>query len=247
MTKLLCPECGRENEPERIYCHSCGARLDRSGLAAQKSVQEEPTEIRQRLQKMLDPRRGRFQQSFFAVCKLILGACVTASIVEMILPPDVSPLAKNVAPPAQINFDLENAALYHRPAQLEYSQGQVNAYLAYTLKSKQKTLDRPLLGFNRAMVSFSEDACNITIERSLLGYSIYSRASYRVAVSEGKIAASNKGGWIGRFPIDPYLMQFGDIIFADLWAAIDRERKLVAKMRRIEFHDGKVVLIAPPS
>ena len=33
MTKLICPECQHENEPERMYCHSCGARLDRSKLA----------------------------------------------------------------------------------------------------------------------------------------------------------------------------------------------------------------------
>lgn len=247
MTKLACPECGRENESERLYCHSCGARLDRSTLANQKRVQEEPQEIQQRLQKMFDPRRGKFRQTFLTGCKLILGACLTASIVEMILPPEISPPAKNVVLPAQINFDLENAVLYHRPARLEYSQDQVNAYLAYTLKSKHKVLDKPLLGFNRAVVAFSEDVCNITVERSLLGYSIYSRASYRVAVSEGKIAASNKGGWIGRLPIDPYLMQFGNIIFADLWSALDRDRKLVTKMGGIEFHDGKVVLIAPPT
>src|SRR6516225_2034765 len=31
--QLTCPDCQRENEAERIYCHDCGARLDRSALA----------------------------------------------------------------------------------------------------------------------------------------------------------------------------------------------------------------------
>jgi hypothetical protein len=65
-------------------------------------------------------------------------------------------------------------------------------------------------------------------------------------VGEGKIAASNKGGWIGRLPIHPQIMQFADIIFADLWSSLARERKLVAKMGGIELRDGNVILAAPP-
>lgn len=246
MTKLICPECERENEPERIYCHSCGARLDRSAVVAEKPRQEDAKQIHQRLQKMLDPRRGKLRRTFLKVCKLILAACVTATLTEMILPPEVPPSAKTMELPKQINFDLENAALYHRPAQLQYTQDQVNAYLGYTLKTKQDVLDKPLLSFQRAVVAFEESACTITVERSLYGYSIYSRASYQVNVGEGKIAASSKGGWIGRLPIHPQIMQFADIIFADLWSALARERKLVAKMGGIELHDGNVILAAPP-
>ena len=28
--KLTCGQCGYENEPERVYCHNCGTKLDRS-------------------------------------------------------------------------------------------------------------------------------------------------------------------------------------------------------------------------
>src|SRR5207244_11163987 len=48
---LTCPECRHENEIERIYCHSCGARLDRSALSARKMPKTEaPEEIQKRLQ-----------------------------------------------------------------------------------------------------------------------------------------------------------------------------------------------------
>ena len=163
----------------------------------------------------------------------------------MISPPEVLPPTNTVGLSTQINFELENAILYHRPPQLQYTQDQVNAYFGFALKSKQKSLDKPLLTFKRVFVAFREGACDITVERSLYGFSLYSRASYRVAVSEGKIAASNNGGWIGRLPIYPQLMQVADIIFADLWSALDRERKLVAKMAGIELHDGSVILATP--
>src|SRR2546428_4314266 len=197
MTTLVCPECRRENEPERIYCHSCGARLDRSAVAANKPVQEPATQAYQRLRKMFDPQRGRLRQTFFRICKVVLAACAAAAIVEMISPPDIASPANTLGLSSQINFELENATLYHRPPQLQYSEDQVNAYLAFTLKGKQKVLDKPLLNFKRAVVEFGEGVCTITAERSLLDYySIYSRTSYRVAVGEGRILASNNGGWV---------------------------------------------------
>lgn len=242
-TKLICPECRHENEPERIYCHNCGARLDRSSLVTEGPAVEDPKRTHKRLQRMFDPQRGKLRRNFFFICKMILGACIFAAVVEMISAPEVPPARKTIGVPAEINFDLEKAALSRAPIQLQYTQDQVNAYLEYSLKNKH-FLDKPLLKFNRAIVGFGEGLCTITVERSLFGYSLYSRASYQVAVSNGKIGASNKGGSIGRLQIHPQVMQFVDLIFADLWSALDRERKLVARMSGIEFHDGNVMLAA---
>ena len=239
MTKLVCGECRHENEAERIYCHNCGERLDRSAAAAQKPMVD-PTETHRRLQKMLGPP-SRVRHNFFAVSKLVLAAVAAAALVEMALPPELPAPTKIVSP--QIDLDLENAHL--RPSPLEYSQDQINAYLTYRLISKKAALTYPFLTFVRATASFREGACTIGVERSLFGYSIFSRTSHRVDTSAGKIAATNVGGWIGRLPIHPAIMQFGDIIFADLWSALDRERKLVGKMGAVNFHDGSVTITAP--
>ncbi|PYK84896.1 MAG: hypothetical protein DMF35_00185 [Verrucomicrobia bacterium] len=239
MTKLVCGECRHENEAERIYCHNCGERLDRSAAAARKPMVD-PTETHRRLQKMLEPP-SRVRHNFFAVSKLVLAAVAAAALVEMALPPELPAPTKIVSP--QIDLDLENAHL--RPSPLEYSQDQINAYLTYRLISKKKALTYPFLTFVRATASFREGACTIGVERSLFGYSIFSRTSHRVDTSAGKIAATNVGGWIGRLPIHPAIMQFGDIIFADLWSVLERERKLIGKMGAVNFHDGSVTITAP--
>ena len=239
MTKLVCGECRHENEAERIYCHNCGERLDRSAAAAQKPMVD-PTETHRRLQKMLGPP-SRVRHNFFAVSKLVLAAVAAAALVEMALPPELPAPTKIVSP--QIDLDLENAHL--RPSPLEYSQDQINAYLTYRLISKKKALTYPFLTFVRATASFREGACTIAMERSLFGYSIFSRTSHRVETNAGKIAATNVGGWIGRLPIHPAIMQFGDIIFADLWSVLERERKLIGKMGAVNFHDGSVTITAP--
>ena len=239
MTKIVCGECRHENEAERIYCHNCGERLDRSAAAAQKPMVD-PTETHRRLQKMLGPP-SRVRHNFFAVSKLVLAAIAAAALVQMALPPELPAPTKIVSP--QIDLDLENAHL--RPSPLEYSQDQINAYLTYRLITKKAALTYPFLTFVRATASFREGACTIAMERSLFGYSIFSRTSHRVETNAGKIAATNVGGWIGRLPIHPVIMQFGDIIFADLWSALDRERKLIGKMGAVNFHESSVTITAP--
>ena len=241
MMKLVCAECRHENEAERIYCHNCGERLDRSVVAAQKKGQD-PKDEHRRLQKMLGPP-NRARQNFFAVSKLALAAAVVAALVQIALPPEL-PAPTKIVPP-QVDLDLENAGSHQKPGPLEYSQDQINAYLAYRLISKKKALNNPVLTFVRATASFREGACTIGVERSLFGYSLFSRASYRVDAGAGKIAATNNGGWIGRMPVHPAIMRFGGIIFADLWSALERERKLLGKMAAVNFHDGGVSITTP--
>jgi hypothetical protein len=245
MIKLICPECRRENEPERIYCHDCGARLDRTALAKIAPKGEDAKETQRRLRTMLDPQRAKMRLLFFKISKLILGAFAAAALVQMLLPPDVPPRAKTGEFPPQINLDLENAAMNHSTAPLRYTEVQVNAYLASALRSKQAVLSK-LLQFERATVNFDENVCLITAERSLFGFSVFTGTSSKVTLDNGTLKASNNGGRIGRLPIHPLLMKYADPIFADLWTALERERKTVAKMGAIEFHPQAVVLTPKP-
>ena len=245
MIKLICPECRRENEPERIYCHDCGARLDRTALAKNAPKGEDVKETQRRLRQLLDPQRVKMRLLFFKISKLILGALAAAAVVQMVLPPDVPPRDKTGEFPPQINLDIENASMNHGAPPLRYTEAQVNAYLGSALKSKQAALSK-LLQFERATVNFDENVCLITAERSLYGFSVFTGTSSRVTLDNGTLKASNNGGKIGRLPIHPLLMQYADPLFADLWTALDRERKAVAKMSAIELHPQAVVLIPKP-
>ena len=246
MITLICPECRRENEAERIYCHDCGARLDRTALAKAPPKGEDVKETQRRLKSMLDPRRAKMRLMFFKVSKLILGAAALAAVVQMILPPDVPARGKTGDFPPQINLDLENAAMNHGAAPMQYTEAQVNAYLASALKSKQAALSK-LLQFERGFVKFDENLCRVTAERSLFGFSLFTTTSSRVSLQNGTLSASNNGGNIGRLPIHPLLMKYVEpFLFGDLWTALDRERKSVAKMNSIEFHPQAVVLTPKP-
>jgi hypothetical protein len=245
MITLVCPECRRENESERIYCHDCGARLDRTALAKAAPKTEDVQATRDRLRKMLDPQRAKIRHLFFKTSKVILAALLTAAVVQMILPPDAPPPPKAGEFPPQITLDVENALLNHSTAPMQYTEAQVNAYLASALKSKQTALNK-YLQFERATVNFDENICRVTLQRSLFGLSVYTATASKVTLQNGAIAATNVGGAIGRLPVHPMLMKHCDVLFSDLWTALDRERKSVAKMDRIEFHPQQVVLVPKP-
>ena len=245
MINLVCPECRRENEPQRIYCHDCGARLDRTALAKAKVEQVTPEDEHRRLRSMFDPHRDRMRRMFFKIARVILGALATAALIQMLLPPDVPPRTKSIGVPPEINFDLERAAGNPAAAPLSYTDEQANAYLAYVTKSKHASLSS-IPQFERATVSFQDGACGLTVERSLYGFSFYTGATYQVALQNGAINVATKAGRIGRLPVHPAIMNRAGFLFRDLARVLEREQKSIAKMGAIEFRP-KTVLLTPHS
>ena len=241
MIKLVCPECRRENEPERIYCHDCGARLDRSALAKAPQKEEDPKATHKRVKAMFDPGRAVMKKRFFDYSKLVLGALTAAAIVQMLRSPDLPEKQKEMLLPVQISMDLENATMTPRSPQLRYSEEQLNQYLAYALKSKQAALSS-YLKFERAVVAVEQDLCRVTVERSLSGFSLYTTTAFNATMGESGVVLKNKGGAIGRMPVHPLLMQYSGILFSDLAAVFERERKAVSKLASIELQPKLVVL-----
>jgi hypothetical protein len=240
-TKLICPECRHENEPERIYCHECGTRLDRSAVRVKK---EPIVDTQRRVKKMFDPTRARLRALFFTVIKVMLGAGAVAALVQMALPPDLPTSSKAELIASQMRFDLEGMSMKRQPPQLQYTEEQANGYLAYTLRLKQTALNKPLLEFKRAVVAFNESRCRVTAERVVFGYSLYTTCIYSPTLDHGRLVAPITGASIGRLSIHPKLAQFMNIVFADVWSALERELKMLSKIGAIEFHDKNVVLKA---
>ena len=239
--KLVCPECQHENEAERIYCHSCGTRLDRSAVRVHK---EPVDDTRKRVRKMFDPHRDRIRILLFTMGKLVLGACGAAAIVQMVLPPDVPAPPKLDFLSSQIRFDLERMSTRHQPPHIQYSQDEVNAFLNSALRSKKSSLNKPLLDFKGVSVMFAENYFAITTERSFFGYPLYTTCSYAPVSGDGKINVVSRGGSIGRLPVHPKIAQFMGVLLGDVYAALSREIRMVTKLRGIECHDQNVVLIA---
>ncbi len=244
MNKLTCPDCRHENEPERIYCHNCGARLDRSALKKEKVVpDDEGGAARQHLERMFDPTRNRNKLVALKLLKLVLGALAVAVLIQMLLPPDLpEPKKADVFAP-MINMDLFTALESHNPPQLVYNEDQVNAYLDSAIRKKQSPAQEGFFPIRRIFVQLEEGLCRINVGHRFFGFPLCLSGFYHVSVEQGKIEAVNTGGSIGRMPIHPALMRGLDFLFRKTWATLARERKDVARLAGIEFHPQSVTLI----
>lgn len=243
---LVCPDCQHENEPQRIYCHSCGARLDRSKLAPSAVPSGEPdVKTRERLQKMMRGGNARVKNAIGKFAKVILGAIALAAVIVMALPIEQPPAKKSYDIAPMINMDMVSATSSHQGASLVYNEDQVNSYIAANLRRKDSPASQGYFPLKSVTVRFEEGLCRIGSERQLFGYSIYSGSSYRVKIENGKIISTNTGGYIGRMPIHPALMKYADIILQKAWDALARERTSVSKLASIEFHPQSVTLVTP--
>ena len=239
--QLTCPECQRENEAERIYCHDCGARLDRSVLANRKTAKiETAEEVHKRMRGMFSQRRVRARLAFLKTVKILLAAFAAAALAVILIPPDVPPAVKTETLPPQINLRLETLTESRQPQTMQFSEEDVNAYLGNVMKHKKEKLEHPLLGFERAILGLTEGNCRVTMERSIFGYSIFTSGDYDVQVKDGKITASPKSAAIGRMPIHPSVLPYAGFLFSDAVAAMDREHKLLNKVGSIQLHDKMV-------
>ncbi len=243
MTNLICPDCQHENEVERIYCHSCGARLDRT--AVKPKTAGEPTEerTRQHLKKMFSPNRGKVKHLAFQFAKMLLGAFCLAAVIVMLLPPDLPAAPKSYSFAPLINMDMVSALSSRQPATLVYNEEQVNSYLAATLRRKDSPSQQGFFPLKRVFVQLQEGQCTIHIERRILKLSIFSGSSYRVTIANGKIAGDTTGGYIGRLPIHRSIMKYADVLFGKAWESLARERNSVSRLAGVEFHPQSVTLV----
>ncbi|MEO8439441.1 MAG: zinc ribbon domain-containing protein [Spartobacteria bacterium] len=244
MTKLICGDCQHENEPERIYCHNCGARLDRSAVVKQKAEEGATEEhTRQHLKKLFRPNRGRGKRIALHVGQLLLGSACFAAVVVMLLPPDLPAPPKGASFAPLINMDIVSALSSQQPVSLVYNEEQVNSYLAATVRRKDSSAQEGFFPLRRVFAQFQEGQCWVHAERRLFVLSIFCGGAYRVQVGGGKISAENAAGYIGRMPIHPALMKYADVLLGKVWDCVSRERNSVARLAGLEFHPQTVTLV----
>ena len=236
---LLCKQCNFENEPERVYCHNCGAKLDRALLPPEATKREDPQVLQDRVRSVVRPKgpgAGRFFRDLFASLAI---AAALATLFLMSQPPraDLPSLSDDAVLNAlPIADNLEELAQTPSPRRLMYTEPQVNAFLQYTLKSKEGGTVK----FDRAFVQFQDGACRTTLQESIGGYPLYFSTTDSVEIRNGLVITHPVEGSIGRLRLSGKIMPY--IEKAPIWGALDPYKKLVAKLGSVVFHKGSVVL-----
>ena len=88
---LKCSSCGYENDPTRVYCHSCGTRLERGAQAPPAPTgYMHPTDVA----KMKKPREPfAWGRSVAGIVRILVLAGLAIAVVLALLPPRDVPVA----------------------------------------------------------------------------------------------------------------------------------------------------------
>lgn len=245
MTKIKCTDCGYENEAERVYCHNCGVKLDRS-LIPKEDDKPTPKKVRKRVRKLTNPSSGFFVGFWKTLFSTLIWAAVLAAIIQIVRPPaDVPPMPESDlvdAPP--ISLILENAILKGGGKSILLDEANVNAYLLSTVRSKNTGALGEYVKFDRAFVKPKDGKLDITVQHSIINYPVYATTSYDLSIKEdgSGLEAKNVGGRFGSLPIHPLIMPYLEYPVQKLWGAMKREKRLMDKLAKVEVTKSGIIL-----
>lgn len=243
MANLTCSDCGYSNEPQRVYCHSCGARLDRTLLpeTEEEKKRESPEKARKRIKKMTNPSKGAVTREIKAFFKTFFWAAACAALIQAIRPPDNVPENKRELGLRMIPSEMMDLMQSPTPRAIAFPEHEVNLYLKQSLKGK----DGPIPGvrFERAFVHFRPGVVHIASEQSVFGWFIYSGVDYKLEFKDGKLTPVLIAGNFGRMPVHPEAMKYLGIVFDNLWTALKRDHDQVSRMQSITITEGQIMMV----
>jgi hypothetical protein len=241
-TNLTCPNCGYVNEAERVYCHSCGSKLDRSILPAHEdSAEDSPEKARKRISKITNPKTRRGFQEINLFIKLEIFAAIVAALWLIAKTPEGVPEAKKDSIQRLINSDMMEALQSAQPRSISFAEDEVNQHLKKAVKPADTII--PGVASSRTYVVFYPDVIRIGTEYSVFGYPIFTEVLFRVEVKDGKFISPIIGGNLGRLQVHPRLMEYSDFIFGSTWESLKRERSQMDKMSKVTVKKGDITLV----
>ena len=239
-TSLHCLQCHRENELQRIYCHQCGERLDRSLLTpppGDSPLPESADAARARLKKIFSRQSSLGFAEIKTALNTLFYAAISALIFLTLQAPDHLPSSPQTITDRLVGNELQDALNAPNPVQLTFTEPEVNRYLRQLVKGEDGSI------FQCLYANLLPDQVHFGAQQSLFGYSIYSGVQYRFSILNHQRSATLVAGNFGRLPVHPFLMSYLDFFFEKIWNALPNERQQLDHLQKLQLHQGSVTLI----
>ncbi len=246
--KLTCTACQHENEIERVYCHNCGEKLDRSLLpkADLTKPSEDKAKVARKVKKMMDPNRFNLWQNikiFLLVEFLAVFVAVGYLIVQT--PDFVQPLEKDRLSEVYPD-EVWSKMLKQKPMVFQtFKEFDVNKHLEKAIKGGKVSTGKP----ERALAHFENDLITVATQRSVLGLKICSTAAFKPVPDGVKWKADVSRFAIGRLTVPPGLAKLIGLDSSTLGVfsqVFDKEIKGLDRLEKIESGEGSITFTTRP-
>jgi hypothetical protein len=240
-TTLPCPQCGYDNEPERVYCHNCGTKLDRTLLPKTvESAEETLAATRKRIKRMTNPGQG--MATFKAICNTLIWAALIATFYLLLSPPKRLPDREKEAAANLISVLIEDATQSPAGSVLRFSEGDISQHMRSRVRGVAVI---PGLDFKRSYALINDGKITVGVQQELFGYALYSTVEYEVSAPGGQFQARKVGQHFGRLGIHPEVPKV-DMLFEQIWAGLKRERLLMDRAQAITVTNDSVTIALKP-
>ncbi|XHR28495.1 MAG: hypothetical protein ACFUZC_21590 [Chthoniobacteraceae bacterium] len=243
---LVCKQCGFVNEGERVYCHGCGAKLDRDVIAARQQEKiPSPEERRREVQKIMSPRRGFGGRSFRALLQTLAVAAVVAVFVTFgHAPQGALPLdaKKELVETPPLEEMVEHYIALPVAQRRSLGEKEVTLFLRNERFRNVPSWVMEALALKRVYVNFEEGQARLTVGALFLGYPLYAGwTCYFEKGPGGALSPVCTGGFIGRMPIHPKLAQRTVGALPVVVGSAEHAMKLIARLDSVQFAKEQVI------
>lgn len=239
---LLCTECGYDNDPTRVYCHSCGKRLERGAETVPPPTGfTHPTDVlkAQRAGKSLE-----FGPYVSVLVKLlVLGALAAGIVLALMEPQDVPPaVPKDEQLATRLSSLLADASSADSTRGFGVGADEVNRWLVSVVQFQPQ--DSPLkLRPDRIYAVTGNGVIRVGVVAELpWSWPLYIEADYAPVRGGGGYKLEPRGYAIGRLPLPVYLGWPVKRQFEGLGEALSASLGELAKASNIEITPETVKL-----
>lgn len=247
--KITCTACQYENEIERVYCHSCGEKLDRSLIPVVDEVKESDNneKTRQKVKKMMNPNRFAWVRVIKTLALIeIFAAIVAAGFLASQAPENTPPMKTDRMPSMEVK-EMWDGMMNTRPSVVvAFSDFDINYFLRKAVKGTAGSLG---IKYDRTFVTLQPGLLNVASQRDAWGLRIYNSVGFKPTLTDGKWSADVQRVAIGRLTIPADLAKLAkmdNLVLDAVAKAFEKEIKQLDRVQKIEVGENVISFTTKP-
>jgi hypothetical protein len=247
--KLICTACQHENEVERVYCHNCGEKLDRSLLPKTDITKpsEDKAKTARQVKKMMNPNRLNWRTNIKTFVLIeFFAALVAAGYLASQTPDAGQPLDRTKMSDIQLIEEWNKMLRPNVPVSVPFTEFDVNYYLNKAVKGGAGAMG---IKFERAFAHFEPGIVTIGVQRNVWGLSLYNTAVFKPVPEGVSWTAKVERYAIGRLTVPAVLaklLKLDDSTLGAFSHVFEKETKQLSRLEKIEPGDGTISFTTRP-